>query len=56
MPQFRNLRRVRHSAAEMFDLVADVGAAIPNSCRCAARCGCANVHRVKTGPRCSLRT
>ena len=24
MPQFRNLRRVRHSAAEMFDLVADV--------------------------------
>jgi coenzyme Q-binding protein COQ10 len=24
MPQFRNVRRVRHSAADMFDLVADV--------------------------------
>jgi coenzyme Q-binding protein COQ10 len=24
MPQFRNLRRARHSAVEMFDLVADV--------------------------------
>jgi coenzyme Q-binding protein COQ10 len=24
MPQFRNLRRVRHAAADMFDLVADV--------------------------------
>ena len=24
MPQFRNVRRVRHSATDMFDLVADV--------------------------------
>src|SRR4051812_24692402 len=24
MPQFRNLRRVRHTASDMFDLVADV--------------------------------
>ena len=34
MPQFTTKRRVRHSAADMFDLVADVEH-YPDSCRCA---------------------
>ena len=35
MPQFTTKRRVHHSAADMFDLVADMREVSANSCRCA---------------------
>ena len=48
MPQFSTTRRVRHSAADMFDL-SPTSSAIPNSCRCADRSRCASAFREPEG-------